>query len=85
MSNLNAHADVYCHGGISVPKFQPIPQRRPMHSGTIAECVRWVMKNHQGYPDLYSLVIPFEAGFQTNELWYRDIEAISKRPDFPRA
>jgi len=42
------------------------------------------MKHHQGYPALYSIVVPLEAGFGTNELHYRDIETISKRPDFPR-
>ena len=83
MPNLNARADVYCHGGINVGKFQPLPQPEPVHSGTIADCVQWVLKNHQGYPNLYNLVIPLEAGFQKNELYYPDIEAISKRPDFP--
>lgn len=85
MPNLNAQADVYCHAGINVGKFQPIPQRKPVHSGTVVECVQWVMKHHQGYPKLYSLAVPLEAGFQTKDLWYPDIEAISKRPDFPRA
>jgi hypothetical protein len=84
MPNFNATAEVYCDGVNSVGKFQPIPQRKPIHSGTIEECVRWVMKHHQG-SDLYGLAIPLEAGFQTNDLRYRDIEAISKRPDFPKA
>jgi len=43
------------------------------------------MTKHDGYPDTYSLRVPLEAGFQTDELHYRDIEAISKRNDFPRA
>jgi len=83
MPNYNAQAHVYCHGGVNVEKFQRIPRAKPIHSGTIAECVKWVMKNHQGYPDIYSMTIPLDAGFQTNELYYREIEALSKRPDFP--
>jgi len=79
MPNFSAHADVYCHGGINVGKFQPIPAPKPVHSGTITECVTWVMKHHQGYPDLYSMVIPLEAGFQTNELHYPDIAAIAEQ------
>lgn len=85
MPNFNATAEVYCHGVISVGKFQPIPQRKPIHSGTIVECREWVMKNHQGYPALYSMVVPLEAGLQTNELPYEQIEALSKHPDFPRS
>ena len=84
MPNFNAKADVYCAVGPRVPKFQPIPQKRPVYSGVIVECRRWVMKNHQGYPALYSMVIPLEAGLQTNELHYDEIEALSKHPDFPR-
>jgi hypothetical protein len=84
MPNFNARADVYCHCGTNVAKFQPLPQPKPVHSGTITKCIRWIMKHHQGYPALYSIVVPLEAGFGTNELHYRDIETISKRPDFPR-
>ena len=84
MPNFNAQADVYFHGGRHTPKFQPILPPKTIHTATIADSVKWIMKNHHGYPDLYSLVIPLEAGFQTTELHYRDIEVLSKRPDFPR-
>jgi hypothetical protein len=84
MPNFNATAEVYCHGVINVGKFQPIPQRKSIHSGTIDQCVRWVMKNHQGYPALYRMEVPLEAGLQKTELHYDEIEALSKRPDFPK-
>jgi hypothetical protein len=34
---------------------------------------------------IYSITVPLEAGFGKTELYYNDIEAISKRSDFPRA
>jgi hypothetical protein len=83
MPNFNAQADVYCAVGPRVAKYQPFPQPKPVHSGTILECREWVMKNHQGYPALYSMVVPLESGFQTNELHYDEIEALSNYPDFP--
>jgi len=84
MPNFNAQADVFCAVRLRVPKFQPIPSPKPVHSGTITDCIQWIMTHHQGYPDLYSMVVPLEAGFETNEMHYRDIETISKRADFPR-
>lgn len=84
MPNFNAQADVYCAVGPSVPKYHPIPRPRPVYSGTIVECRKWVMKNHQGYPALYSMVVPLEAGLQTKELRYDEIEVLSRYPDFPR-
>jgi hypothetical protein len=85
MSDFNAKADVY-RTVMKAPaghRFMPPPA--PIHSGTIAECISWVMTKHDGYPETYSMRVPLEAGFQTNVLHYRDIEAISKLADFPRA
>jgi hypothetical protein len=85
MPNFNAQAEVYKavmrepsgHRFISAPT--------PIHTGSIAECVRYVVTKHDGYPATYTMRVPLEAGFQTNTLHYRDIEEISKRPDFPLA
>lgn len=84
MSDFSAKAGVY-RAVMKAPTGHPfMPPAGPIHSGTIAECISWVMTKHDGYPDTYSMRVPLEAGFQTNELHYRDIEVISKRPDFPR-
>ena len=85
MSDFSAKADVYRAVMKAPTGHRFMPPAAPIHSGTIAECISWVMTKHDGYPDTYSMRVPLEAGFQTNELHYRDIEAISKRPDFPRA
>lgn len=85
MLDFNAKADVYVLVMKEPRHWQPSSPRRPIHSSTVAECIRWTLANHDGYPDTYSIEVPLEAGFQTKELHYRDIEAISKRPDFPRA
>lgn len=84
MSNFNAHAEVYRAAVRHATNHEPILPPKPIHTGTVTECVRYVMTRHDGYPLTYSMRLPLEAGFQTNELHYRDIEAISKRPDFPR-
>lgn len=42
------------------------------------------MTKHDGYPQSYSMRVPLEAGFITNQLYYPDIEAIFQRPDFPK-
>jgi hypothetical protein len=84
MSDFNAKAHVYVAMMKAPVGHRSMPPPQAVHSGTIAECVKYVMTKHDGYPETYSLRIPLEAGFQTNELHYRDIEAISKRSDFPR-
>jgi hypothetical protein len=33
---------------------------------------------------LYRMEVPLEAGLQKTELHYDEIEALSKRPDFPK-
>jgi hypothetical protein len=84
MSDFNAKADVYRTEFRDVGGHRPLPSFKPIHSGTIAECVRWVMAKRHDYPQTYSMRVPLEAGFITNELHYQDIEAISQRPDFPK-
>ncbi len=83
MPNFNAQADVYCAVGPRVPKFHPLPRPKPIYSGSVAQCREWVMNHHQGYPALFSIRVPWEAGFQTDELHYPEIEGLSKHPDFP--
>jgi len=83
MSNFNAKADVYRQEMKSPARDGVIPQRKPVHSGTIVQCVKWIMDKRHDYPETYSMTVPLESGFQKCELDYRDIEAISKRSDFP--
>jgi hypothetical protein len=85
MPDFNAKADVYVVSMREPLRWRSMPQRLPVHSGTITECVTYVLTKHDGYPETYSMRIPLEAGFQTNELGYREIEALSKWADFPRA
>lgn len=85
MPNFSAQAEVY-KAVMKEPsghRFMPAPT--PIHTGSVAECVRYVVTTHDGYPTTYTMRVPLEAGFQTNTLHYRDIEAISTLPDFPRA
>jgi hypothetical protein len=85
MPNFSAQAEVY-KAVMKLPTgYRFMPASAPIHSGSVAECVSWIMTKHDGYPATYSMRVPLEAGFQTNELHYRDIEAISKRSDFPQA
>jgi hypothetical protein len=83
MSDFSARAEVYRAVMKAPTGHRFMPLATPVHSGTVAECISWVIRKHDGYPETYSMRVPLEAGFQTNELHYRDIEAISKRPDFP--
>jgi hypothetical protein len=83
MSDFNAQAEVY-RATVRYPSgYRPILPSPPIHTGTAAECFTYVLTKHDGYPQTYSVRIPLEAGFGTDELSYDDIEAISKRPDFP--
>jgi hypothetical protein len=85
MSDFDAKAEVYRTTVQHSGGHRRILPQPPIHAGSVAECISWVMTKHDGYPDAYSMRVPLEAGFQTNELHYRDIEAISKRADFPGA
>jgi hypothetical protein len=84
MSDFSAKADVYRQEMKSPAQDRVIPQTKPVHSGTIAQCVKWVMDKRHDYPETYSMTVPLEAGFIERTLGYRDIEAIAKRPDFPK-
>jgi hypothetical protein len=80
MPDFNARSDVYVAMMREPRRTQSL---LPVHTGTLAECVRYVLTKHDGYPETYAMRLPLEAGFQTKELHYRDIEAIARRPDFP--
>ena len=83
MPDYNATAQVYRHeakGG----RHQYIAPPQPIRSGPVAECMKWVVAKGNDYPETYFMTVPLEAGFIKSELTYRDIEAISKRPDFPQ-
>jgi len=83
MSDFNAHADVYCHVVKPTTGHQPMLPPKPVHSGTVAECIKWVMAKRE-YQETYFMTVPLEAGFIKNELGYFDINTISHRPDFPK-
>lgn len=84
MPDFSAKAEVYKAVMKAPTGYRVMPAPAPIHSASVADCISWVMTKHDGYPETYSMRVPLEAGFQTNELHYRDIEEISKRPDFPR-
>jgi len=58
---------------------------RYLRSLPIKECVNQVMSKRPPDAHTYSITVPLEAGFGKDVLNYWDIEAISQRPDFPRA
>ena len=84
MPDFNVEADVYVAMRKDPRRRQTMPERRPIHSGTLANSIRWILANHDGYPGTYTIEVPLEAGFQTKVLHYRDIQAIAERPDFRR-
>jgi hypothetical protein len=85
MSDFSAHAEVYRMAARRPTGIHKILASPPVHVGTAVECFKYVLTEHDGYPDTYSVRVPLEAGFGTNELHYRDIQAISQRRDFPSA
>ena len=84
MPNFDVEAEVY-KMVMRDPGFPQKLPHSPIRVGPLAETIQWVLKNHDDYPQSYKLRVPLEAGFQTTELHYSEIEAISKRPDFPAA
>jgi hypothetical protein len=84
MSNFDMPANVYMVNGRQAGGHRPLTPSRTVHSGTVTECVRWVMAKIHDYPETYSMTVPLEAGFIKGELSYQEIEAISKRSDFPK-
>jgi hypothetical protein len=83
MSDFNAQANVYCHVVKPTIGHQPLLSPKPIHSGTVAECIKWVMAKRE-YQETYFMSVPLAAGFIKKELGYLDIKAISHRPDFPK-
>jgi len=81
MPDFNAHADVHVLMMRNPGDRRPLP---PIHSGTLGDCIKWTLANHDGYPETYSIEVPLEAGFQTTKLHYRDIEALAQDPQFPK-
>jgi hypothetical protein len=77
MYHFSAKADVF-KMEMKPPGFVHFPPQ-PIHSGTLAECFKYVLTKHDGYPKSYSVRVPFEGGFGSKEFWYDEIEAISKR------
>ena len=85
MPNFNASADLH------VMQMNPIRFGQKLKAGPlyletlpITECIERVMKKRVPDAHLYSITVPLEAGFGKDVLYYSDIEAISKRPDYPR-
>jgi hypothetical protein len=84
MSDFSAKADIYRVEFKSAVGHRPISPPKSIRSGTIAECVRWIMAKRPDDRKTYFMIVPLEAGFIKNELRYSDIEAIFQRPDFPK-
>jgi hypothetical protein len=85
MSDFDAKASIYRVEFKSAGGHRPISPAKPIRSGTVAECVRWVMAKRPDDRKTYFIAVPPEAGFVKNELRYPDVEAISQRPDFLKA
>jgi hypothetical protein len=83
MSDFKARAKIYRVEAKSAARDRTIPPPKPIRSATVAEGVKWIMAKRPDDRKTYFLTVPLEAGFIKSELDYRDIEAISQRPDFP--
>jgi hypothetical protein len=82
MSNFNALANVYVERVGQPGGHRPLLTSQVVHSGTVAECVKWIMS--RDYPETYFMTVRLEAGFFNKDvLRYREIEALFERPDFP--
>jgi hypothetical protein len=84
MSDFNARADVYITKVNSAGGYRPLLPPKPIRSGTITDTVKWIMAKDELDRQMYFMTVPLEAGFIKSELSYQDIEAISRRPDFPK-
>lgn len=86
MPNYEATADLHMYQMNPVrfgQKLKPGPLY--LRSDNIVTCISHVMSKREPDAHLYSITLPLEAGFGKDTLYFRDIQAISKRPDFPRA
>jgi hypothetical protein len=84
MSDFNARGDVYRSETRTAGGHRPLSPSQPVYSGTVADCVKWVMAKKHDYPETYFMTVPLEAGFIKSELCYQNIEAISQRADFTK-
>jgi hypothetical protein len=85
MSNFNARADLHRTEMRPIKFGQKIvPSPRYLRSDSVTDCVNAVMAKREPDRVLYSMTVPLEAGFGKDTLDYWDIQAISKRPDFPK-
>ena len=85
MPNFNATADL--HQTVMrtpIPGAKIDPRPRWLESGKVSDLMNKVMAKRDGDRPIYSITVPLEAGFGKEVLSFRDIEAISKTPDFPR-
>jgi hypothetical protein len=82
MPDFTAKADIYRVEFKSSAGHRPIAPSKPIRSGTVAECVRWIMAKRPDDRKTYFMTVALEAGFLKGELRYRDIEDIARRVDF---
>jgi hypothetical protein len=85
MPDFNAKGDIYRVEFKSAAGHRPIAPSKPIRSGTVAEGVRWIMAKRPDDRKTYFMTVALEAGFVKSELRHPDIEAISRRADFPQA
>jgi hypothetical protein len=84
MSDYNAPADLHRHKMSAVRKGKAIPSsHRRIHSGPFVECSKMFMATAAPERVLYSITVALKAGFGKNFLEHADIEAITRRADFP--
>ena len=86
MPHFSAKAELY-RTEVRLTRFgqKNSPGPRYPRPGPFLELVKTVMAEREPDRLIYSITVPLEAGFGKTELYYNDIEAISKRSDFPRA
>jgi hypothetical protein len=85
MPDYDATAELHMHQMRPVrfgEKLKPGPLY--LRSGNIVTFVNEVMSKREPDAHLYSITVPLEAGFGKDTLYYREIEEISQRADFPR-
>jgi hypothetical protein len=84
MSDFTAKANIYRVEVKRAGGLRHLPGPKAVRSGTIAECVTWIMAKRPDDRKTYFMTVPLEAGLINKELRYQDIEAVSQRPDFPK-
>jgi hypothetical protein len=56
-------------GQVHIPK--------PVYTGTVKQCVQWMMTKENEYPETYSMTVPLEAGFQKRELRFDEVKNLA--------